>query len=166
MFKWLEKNIHKIYKLDKKTIFHAIKKSITIKSKYVTHDEKEISTNSASRAILNFGHTFGHALETMNKFKSNLSHGEAISIGMIIAATLSYKLKKMPENELFEIINHIKKAGLPSSLNQVNYNNLYKIILRDKKNINGKINLILLKRLGKAYYARDLDLKRIKLLLQ
>ena len=91
---WLNKYNHNVLNLDKQFIMKAIVKSIRIKAKFVQHDEKETLTNSSSRAMLNFGHTFGHALETMNNYNTNLTHGEAISIGMALAAKISYKKKK------------------------------------------------------------------------
>jgi len=95
-FNWLNKNSKKILTLNNKILSEAIYKSIIIKRKYVLKDEKENLKNNNSRAILNFGHTFGHALETYYKYNKKLTHGEAISIGMIIAAILSYKLGYLP----------------------------------------------------------------------
>ena len=67
--------------------------------------------------MLNFGHTFGHALESINNYKSSLSHGEAISIGMIIAAKISYLVGSLPKYHLDEIVDHFKNCGLPIKSN-------------------------------------------------
>ena len=88
-YNWLKKNLKNILLLKENPLSYAISESIKIKAKYVTRDEKEKRINSSSRAMLNFGHTFGHALESINKYRSNLTHGEAISIGMILATKIS-----------------------------------------------------------------------------
>ena len=162
---WLKKNLKNILLLKKNPLCYAILKSIKIKEKYVTSDEKEKLVNSSSRAMLNFGHTFGHALESINKYRSNLTHGEAISIGMILATKISYKMKNIKRSELDDIIYHFKQAGLPYSTKSMINNKLYKAIAADKKNTNNKINLILLKKVGEAYYKRGLNIKELKNLI-
>ena len=162
---WLKKNLKNILLLKKNPLCYAILKSIKIKEKYVSSDEKERLVNSSSRAMLNFGHTFGHALESINKYRSNLTHGEAISIGMILAAKISYRMKNIRRSELDDIIYHFKQAGLPYSTKSMINNKLYKAITADKKNTNNKINLILLKKIGKAYYKRGLNITELKNLI-
>ena len=162
---WLKKNLKNILLLKKNPLCYAILKSIKIKEKYVTSDEKEKLVNSSSRAMLNFGHTFGHALESINKYRSNLTHGEAISIGMILATKISYRMKNIRRSELDDIIDHFKQAGLPCSANSMINNKLYKAIAADKKNTNNRINLILLKKVGDAYYKRGLNITELKNLI-
>ena len=162
---WLKKNLKNILLLKKNPLCYAILKSIKIKEKYVTRDEKEKLVNSSSRAMLNFGHTFGHALESINKYRSNLTHGEAISIGMILATKISYRMKNIRRSELDDIIYHFKQAGLPYSTKSMINNKLYKAITADKKNTNNKINLILLKKVGEAYYKRGLNITELKNLI-
>ena len=162
---WLKKNLKNILLLKKNPLCYAILKSIKIKEKYVTSDEKEKLVNSSSRAMLNFGHTFGHALESINKYRSNLTHGEAISIGMILAAKISYRMKNIRRSELDDIIYHFKQAGLPYSTKSMINNKLYKAISADKKNTSNKINLILLKKVGEAYYKRGLNITELKNLI-
>ena len=164
-YNWLKKNIKNFFLLKKNTLIYAISKSIRIKAKYIESDEEEKLVNSSSRAILNFGHTFGHALESINEYNSNLTHGEAISIGMIIASKISYKMKNIKKFELEDIINHFKNSGLPHSTKSRINNKLYKKIMTDKKNINNKINLILLKKVGEAYYKRGLNITKLKNLI-
>ena len=164
-FQWLKINNKKILMKEKNILFYAITKSIKIKAKYVMKDEKEKLINSSSRAMLNFGHTFGHALEVINNYSTKLTHGEAISIGMVIAANISHKLNNLTKNELSDITNHFKNAGLPYTTKKVIRNKLYKIITSDKKNTNNKINLILLKTIGSAYFKRGLNITKIKKLI-
>ena len=161
-FNWLHKNSKKILSLNNKFLSEAIYKSIIIKRKYVSKDEKEILTNNNSRAILNFGHTFGHALETYYKYNKKLTHGEAISIGMIIAAILSYKLGYLPLNHLNNIKNHFKLNDLPISDNKMFNEKIFKIIEKDKKNDNKKINFVLIKKIGSAFLSNNLNLNKIK----
>ncbi len=163
-FNWLEKNSKKILLLDKKLLLQAIYKSILIKRKYVIKDEKEKLINNNSRAILNFGHTFGHALETIYRYKKKLTHGEAISVGMIIAGTISYKLKYLKISELNKIKAHFKSNKLPLIDKKMYDRKIFEIIQKDKKNINGIINFILIKKIGSSFL-KNINLKQIKELL-
>ncbi len=164
-FKWLDINAKKILDLDEKFLSKAIYKSILIKKKYILSDEKEKLKNKNSRAILNFGHTFGHALETYYKYNKKLNHGEAISIGMIAASTISYKLKYLSLKNLNIIKNHFKINKLPINDNKINDPEILQIIKKDKKNTNGKINFILLKKIGSSFISNELSLKKLKKIL-
>ena len=165
-FFWLQKNFNKLLSLNNNIVIDAIAKSINIKAKYVNKDEKEKLINSHSRAMLNFGHTFGHALETMNNYGKTLTHGEAISIGMIIASKISYKLNYLTKSQYEKILNHFRIVGLPTFDKKQNKKRLYEIIAADKKNNQGKINLILLKNIGKSYYKRGLNIHQIEKLIK
>ena len=164
-FHWLNKNHKDLLALNSKKIIYAIEKSIKIKSQFVINDERENLKNTSSRAILNFGHTFGHALESINNYKSSINHGEAISIGMIIAAKISYLHCNLPKNELDEIVYHFKSCGLPIKSNLIKKEKFYRLLINDKKNQNGKINLILLNKIGKAFYAKNFKLNQLKKLV-
>jgi len=160
-FNWLDKNYKRIFKFEQNALVYAIYKSIKIKAKFVETDSKEILINNKSRALLNFGHTFGHALETLYEYKNTITHGEAISIGMVIASKLSNQLSTLKTNELIKITDHFSKVGLPIYDNKINNKKLLSIVEKDKKNNDGKINLILLKKIGKAYYSRNVNKKYI-----
>ena len=165
-FSWLNINSKKIFNLNYKVISEAIYKSVSIKKEYVVKDEKEKLKNKYSRAILNFGHTFGHALETLYNYDKTLTHGEAISIGMIIASTISYKLNYLSYKDLNNLKEHFVSNDLPVSNNKMYHNEIFKIILKDKKNVDGNINLVLLKGIGDAFLKNNLDLKYIKKILK
>ena len=120
-FCWLEENTKKLLNLDRSILEKAIYKSIMIKLFYVKKDEKEFLLNNNSRAMLNFGHTIGHAIESHYNYKK-FNHGEAISIGMITEAKISNYLGLLSSNELKRILKHFKKYRL-----KVNDN-----ILKDK----------------------------------
>ena len=164
-FQWLNKNYKDLLKLKPKKIIYAIEKSIKIKAEFLINDEKETLKNSSSRAMLNFGHTFGHALESLNNYKSSLSHGEAVSIGMIIAAKISYLIGSLPKYQLDEIIDHFKNCDLPIKSNLIKKEKFYKLLINDKKNQNDEINLILLNKIGKAFYAKNFELIKLKNLI-
>ena len=104
--------------------------------------------------ILNFGHTFGHAFEATKNFSKKLSHGEAVLLGMMTASEFAVKKKFLPINDLNLIKKHYINLNLPMKIgNYFSRKDTDKIIYfmkKDKKNINNKINLILLKRIGKA----------------
>jgi len=161
-FNWLNQNYNKIFNLNTKVLERAILKSIMIKLWYVKNDPKEKLINLNSRAILNFGHTIGHSLETFYGYKSKLNHGEAISVGMLIEAKISNKLGYLSNAHLDKIEEHFKNAKLKLSDKNIKNNNLLNIIKKDKKNINGMINIILLNSIGKAFFARDVKFNLIK----
>tara|TARA_Y100000590_G_scaffold464598_1_gene634437 strand:- start:6013 stop:7098 length:1086 start_codon:yes stop_codon:yes gene_type:complete len=164
-FRWLDRNFMKIFRLQYKELIYAIEKSIKIKAKFVMQDEKELLKSSSSRAILNFGHTFGHALESLNNYKSSLTHGEAISTGMIIAAKISNQISGLPKYQLNQIISHFKNCNLPTHNNLIKNKKFYSLLIKDKKNQNKKINIILIKKIGNAFFAKNFEINKIKKLI-
>ena len=161
-FNWLDKNYNKIFNLNTAVLENAILKSIMIKLWYVKNDPKEKLINLNSRAILNFGHTIGHSLETFYNYNNKLNHGEAISIGMLIEAKISNKLGYLSKIDLNKIEEHFKNAKLKLSDKNIKNYNLLNIIKKDKKNMNGNINIILLKSIGKSFFARNVKFNSIK----
>ena len=150
-FFWLSKNAKKIInKKDNALLINAIFKSCKIKSKIINRDEKEKNL----RMILNFGHTFAHGFEGGKNFSKKLNHGEAVLIGMMVASELSYEKKLLSYKELSLIKNHYINLKLPMNINKVfKKNEINKIVYfmkKDKKNVDEKINLILLNRIGKT----------------
>ena len=150
-FLWLSKNAKKIVNKKNNTLLiNAIFKSCKIKSKIINRDEKEKNL----RMILNFGHTFAHAFEGGKNFSKKLNHGEAVLIGMMIASELSYEKKLLSFEELSLIKKHYLNLKLPMHINKIfKKNEINKIIYfmkKDKKNIDEKINLILLNKIGKT----------------
>ena len=164
-YNWLNKNCIDLLNLKYNYISLAIINSIKIKKFFVEKDEKEKLINSSSRAMLNFGHTFGHALETIDKFSKKLTHGEAIAIGMAVAIKISYNMKQLTKNEYNNFIKHLVKVNLPYFNKKINTDKIYKIIVSDKKNSDNLINLVLLKKIGSAYFKRDLKIEEVKKLI-
>ena len=159
-FLWLSKNGKKIiYKKEDNFLIKAIIKSCKIKSNIVSKDEKEKNL----RMILNFGHTFAHAFEKAKNFSKKLNHGEAVILGMMIASELSYKKKLLPVKELELIKTHYSNLKLFKNIKKFfRKNEINKIIYymkKDKKNVDEKINLILLKRIGKTTKPKKISLK-------
>lgn len=158
-FIWLTKNGKKIiYDKNKKLLINAIFKSCKIKSSIINKDEKEKDL----RMILNFGHTFAHGFESAKKFSKKLNHGEAVLLGMIVASDLSNKKKLLSFKELILIKKHYKNLKLLMNIKKFfKKNDINKIVYfmkKDKKNISAKINLILLKKIGKTTKPRQIEL--------
>ena len=140
-FTYLEKNLSKIFDHDEKVLNYVLQKSIAIKVEVVEKDEKE----SKNRMILNYGHTYGHALETMSNY--TLLHGYAISIGMVIINEIAVKKGYLKEKDAERIKTLLEKAGLPVfSMQKPNMKDL----MTDKKNDGKSINFIFPTKIGKA----------------
>lgn len=145
-FCWLEENMARLVKREPKSLEYAIARSCINKAEVVAQDEKE----SGVRATLNFGHTFGHALETGLNYKEWL-HGEAVAVGMVMAAELSNRHGWLEKTDVTRVKNLLIKAGLPvklpPALRTVNMRELMAI---DKKAKSGRLFLVLLKGIGSA----------------
>jgi 3-dehydroquinate synthase len=165
LYHWLDKYYTQVINLKKEFIANAIIESIKIKAFFVNKDEKEKLINNKSRAMLNFGHTIGHTLEAIYKYNNKLLHGEAIAIGMALETKISLKKNLITKKEYDNLISHLKKVKLPYFDKKITSNSFYDLMLADKKSSNNKINLISLKKIGRAYFERGLKKKEIKKLL-
>jgi 3-dehydroquinate synthase len=147
LFKFIERNLQKIIEKDEDILTKIIEKSLKIKIDIVKSDEKE---KKGKRALLNYGHTYGHAIEKISNYK--LLHGYAISIGMVMANKISVEKGLMKEKEAERIKNLLKKAGLPTTtINPPTK----KDILSDKKKEGKHIHIILAKKIGKAIIVKE-----------
>ena len=149
-----------------KNIIDMIFKSCEIKLNLVQKDEKE----QGERALLNLGHTFGHALESANNYSNNLLHGEAVIIGCCLALQLSRRLNLINSDQCERIKNHFKKLNYYTEIRQIKLKNfkaqkLLDIMYQDKKVVNKKLNFILLKSIGKALIQKDVDANIVKKIL-
>ncbi len=148
---WLEDNMQALLERDPDKLAYAIERSCRDKAAIVAADEKE----AGQRALLNLGHTFGHAIETGMGYGQWL-HGEAVATGMIMAAELSKRLGWISEAELHRIENLIGKAGLPTRAPaSLTSERFLELMARDKKALAGQIRLVLLKRIGEAVVTTD-----------
>ncbi len=150
-FNWIKKNTKKLIEDRNSSIIkYAILKSCKIKISFVVKDEKE----KRDRAILNFGHTFAHGIESASNFSKKINHGEAVLIGMFLATKLSRQKKICSISTLEQIKEYYQENNLPSSLKEFNIkislNNIVEQMKSDKKNEDSKISLILLKYIGKT----------------
>jgi 3-dehydroquinate synthase len=147
-FAWLEDNMQALRARDSNALGHAVQRSCEIKAAVVAEDERE----AGRRAILNFGHTFGHAIENSLGYGEWL-HGEAVAAGMAMAAELS-GLEQADTTRLRDLI---EKGGLPVAPPRVGARNLLEAMGRDKKVLNKTLRFVLLRHLGEAYVTDEFD---------
>ena len=163
---YLNKNYRKILKLKTPFIEKAIYESCKIKKIIVEKDEKE----KGIRKILNFGHTFAHAYEATLGYSKKLNHGEAVILGIITALRFSLNVRLIKFKEYETIIKHIHDMRLPSNIktyfSSKNLNTILSFMMKDKKNISKKINLILLKKIGSAVINNHYNNIKIKRFLK
>ncbi|MEK9683013.1 MAG: 3-dehydroquinate synthase [Rhodospirillaceae bacterium] len=162
-FKWLERNGKDVVTEDIDLATEAITVSCRTKAEIIAEDELE----QGDRALLNLGHTFGHALEIETGFSSDLLHGEAVSIGMVMALDLSVKMGLCPNADAARLRRHLSEVGLPVGIDLLkgikwNSERLLQRMTQDKKTKNGIINFILLKGIGRAFVCQDVKLPDVK----
>lgn len=145
LFEYLEKNYQKILARDGKALRFIVKRSSAIKAGVVEKDEYD---RMDVRAILNYGHTIGHAIEAASDYGEEYYHGEAIAIGMVAAARIAIRLKMLSAANAERIECLIKRIGLPTRAKRLNGARLYRAFLRDKKFIRGANRFILPIRIG------------------
>jgi 3-dehydroquinate synthase len=145
LFDWLEKNIDRLHRRDDDALAHAIERSCDIKAGVVAQDERE----SHVRAILNFGHTFGHAIEAATHYEAYL-HGEAVGLGMVLAANLSRRLSFIDAPAERRIRDLVQRAGLPVVPPRIGVAQAMQWMRMDKKVLAGALRLVLLESLGRA----------------
>jgi 3-dehydroquinate synthase len=147
---WLEANMDKLRALDATAIAHAIYRSCEIKAQVVAQDERE----GGIRAILNLGHTFGHAIETGMGY-GNWLHGEAVAAGMVMAAQTSQRMGWISEADVARTRSLIRAAGLPDVAPDLGVDTWLEYMGHDKKVEGGKMRFVLLKKLGEAVITGD-----------
>ena len=151
LFVQLECNLPKLLKRERKPLISVIARCCEIKAEVVSRDE----TEGDLRAILNFGHTVGHAIEVVSNYGGFL-HGEAISIGQVVAAKISNCVVDLPKRDVLRIENLFQLAGLQTrlKLNTLQRRKLFRVMRLDKKVRGGEIKFVLAKRIGKALWGR------------
>ena len=160
-FTWLEANHAELFK-GGAAREHAIATSCRAKAAIVARDERE----TGDRALLNLGHTFGHALEAATGFSDRLFHGEGVAVGMVLAAQFSASIGMLPPDDAARLERHLVDVGLPTRLQDiagfaqeglVDADALMGLMAQDKKVRRGKLTFILLEAIGRAVIARDVD---------
>jgi 3-dehydroquinate synthase len=159
-FAWLDQNVESIVQggNDISATAHAVKTSCEMKARIVAEDETEMGV----RALLNLGHTFGHALEAACGYSDRLLHGEAVSIGMVQAFGFSEQLGHCAKGTKSRVINHLKRAGLPTHRSKIKgplppNAELVNLMRQDKKAVGGKLTFILAKSIGETFIAKNVD---------
>jgi 3-dehydroquinate synthase len=160
-FAWLERTMPALLARDDDALAHAIFESCRIKADVVAADERE----TGERAVLNFGHTFGHAIETATGYGSWL-HGEAVGTGMLLAARLSERVCGLPSPERSRVETLVAAAGLPTAPPRLDVARWLDLMGRDKKVERGRMRFVLLERLGRAVVRADVDESDLEGVLQ
>lgn len=149
-FDWLESHIGDILDRDPACLVHAIRRSCEIKAAVVADDERE----QGRRAILNFGHTFGHAIETVTGYK-RLLHGEAVAVGMAMAMDLSVGLGRTGERDARRVRRLIERSGLVTEVSRIDEDAMLDAMGMDKKVMDGRLRLIVCDGIGEASVTGD-----------
>jgi 3-dehydroquinate synthase len=165
-FAWLEKNHERVFALEAEPLTHAVETSVRAKAGIVGRDE----TEQGERALLNLGHTFGHAFEAWCGYSDRLLHGEAIAIGMCIAFRFSAALGYCDEAAADRTQAHFRAVGLPTRIAEIpgdkpDVEALMRLMAQDKKVRQGKLTFILARGVGEAFIARDVPADRVRAFL-
>ncbi len=168
-FAWLEENGSGVLSGDLRARAEAIDKSCRMKADIVAADERE----AGQRALLNLGHTFGHALEAWAGYSGDLLHGEAVAIGMVLAFKLSQRLGLCRAGRCERIEAHLHEAGLPVAIRGLSAgarglpqpDDLIAHMMQDKKVSRGRLTLVLARDIGAAFTTQDIDARDVERLL-
>jgi len=159
-FRWLEENAARLVAGDRDALEYAIARSCAIKAEIVSADERE----SGERTLLNFGHTFGHAIEAAQGYGQWL-HGEAVAAGMVIASRLSQRLCGLPAQEADRIARLVTACGLPAAPPKIAPDRWWDLMAHDKKVADGKIRFVVLSAIGAAALRAGIDLEDLTAIL-
>jgi 3-dehydroquinate synthase len=162
-FEWLEEHLERVLQRDVEALSFCIRRSCENKAAVVAADERE---QSGQRALLNLGHTFGHAIETGLGYGVWL-HGEAVGCGMIMAMKLSHRLGWLSSTDFERACNLIERAQLPiQPPHAINSERFLKLMGSDKKAVDGKLRLVLLRGIGQAVVTADFDSDALRSMLE
>ena len=156
LVEWLEANVERVLARERGPLAYAVRRCCELKAAIVTADEREAGV----RALLNFGHTFGHAIEAGSGYGSWL-HGEAISAGMVMAAELSLRQGLIGKTEVARVRALLSRAKLPIAGPAIAPQRMLEFMALDKKNLRGKIRFVLLQAVGRAAVAELTDQKLV-----
>jgi len=165
-FQWLEANGPAMARGDRAARAHAIRRSVRMKADIVARDEFE----TGERALLNLGHTFGHALETATGYGARLLHGEGVAVGMALAFDLSMRLGLCPQEAPGRVRAHLRAMGMKATLADIDgplpgADALLALMAQDKKARDGRIAFVLADDIGQARLMRDVDPAPVRALL-
>ena len=165
-FAWLEANATKALAGDEAALSHVVAHSCRMKAAIVARDERE----AGERALLNLGHTFGHALEAATGYSDRLLHGEGVAIGMALAFRLSERLGLSPAVDTARLVAHLKNLGLPTAIADIpgpcpDVDTLLTHMAHDKKAKDGRIVFVLAKGLGKTFTTAEVPAEALRAVL-
>ncbi len=170
-FHWLEENSAKIIAGDPTAQTEAIITCCRAKATVVAEDEKE----KGGRALLNLGHTFGHALEAEANYSDRLFHGEAVAIGMVMAFDLSVEMGLCPAEDAVKVRRHLERLSLPVRISNINHpvsqikmtaERLFNHTLHDKKISDGRVTFVIASGIGKAFLSAEINPDDVKHVFQ
>lgn len=153
---WLERHLEALLARERDVMIHAVRRCCELKSQVVAADEREAGV----RALLNFGHTFGHAIEAGTGYGSWL-HGEAVAAGMVMAAELSLRLGLLGAADVDRIRTLLRRAGLPTAGHGLEPRRLLELMAYDKKAAQGKVRFVVLEAIGRAALRGGIDQDRV-----
>ncbi|TMM49704.1 3-dehydroquinate synthase [Qipengyuania marisflavi] len=166
-FDWLTENGTSVLALETAALEHAVATSVSMKARIVAEDERE---TSGTRALLNLGHTFGHALEAETGFSNRLLHGEGVALGMVLAARYSARRGHMGPDEAEQVAEAVSAVGLPADIGSLKLGcdgkTLVAHMLHDKKMDAGTLPFVLLRSIGAAFLAKDVALNDVAAFLE
>ncbi|MGE5148733.1 MAG: 3-dehydroquinate synthase [Rhodospirillaceae bacterium] len=154
---WLEENLARLLARERPALVHAVRRSCELKAAIVAQDERE----SGSRALLNFGHTFAHAIETASGYGAWL-HGEAVAAGMVLAARLSARAGLLAATDSDRLARLIARAGLPVAAPSMAAGRWLELMALDKKSTRSGMRFVLLEGLGKAALKSEVDERLVR----
>jgi 3-dehydroquinate synthase len=165
-FGWLEKNGAQVLAGNTQAVAHAIAHSCVMKASIVARDERE----EGDRALLNLGHTFGHALEAATGYSDRLLHGESVALGCVLALKLSVALGYAREEDVTRTMRHFSSVGLSTRIAQIGgarptTDEILRHMRHDKKAQSGRMTFILAKGIGHAFIARDIPEEKVSTVL-
>ena len=166
-YKWLDQNVESVIDCAQGAVDHAVRVSCETKARVVAEDE----TETGVRALLNLGHTFGHALEASTGYSDLLLHGEAVAIGMVQAFRFSEMQGLCDVGTADRVAKHLVRAGLPTHISAINAelpppDKMVEIMRQDKKASGGKLTFILARGIGEAFIAKDVNDADVKKFLE
>ncbi len=158
-FDFLEKNLDKIKSLDERLLEEVIFRSARIKAEVVEKDERDLGL----RNILNYGHTIGHAIESVSDFE--VGHGRAVAMGMVAAGKISNKMGILDGSELTRLKKVIERADLPTEIPNLEAEKIMQAMKHDKKILRGKVRFILPKSIGNVFITEEVSLSLVEQVL-
>lgn len=167
-YAWLEDNAAAVLARDPAAVLKAVTRSVEMKAEIVARDE----TETGDRALLNLGHTFGHALEAFTGYSDRLLHGEGVAIGMCLAFRISERLQHCPPQTAARVSAHIKSMGLPTEISDIPGDDLptadvlVDLMGQDKKVRDGQLTFILAHDIGKAFITREVSRDEVRSFLK